>query len=242
MSANPPQTLSRPELLERLAALIDGVRLVHPTRVAFDGPDAAGKTILADELAPVLRARGRHVIRASVDGFHRPRARRYARGPDSAQGYYHDSFDHDALRRALLVPLGPGGDLDYRRATFDHRADRPVAEPLVTAPADAVLLFDGVFLQRPELRPHFDLCVFVSVAFEETMRRALDRDTPLLGSREEIERRYRSRYVPGQTLYLAAVRPQELADVVVRNDDPAAAVLERVGGPALSPETGRPAR
>jgi hypothetical protein len=32
------QPLSRPDLLGRLATLIDGVRLGYPTRVAFDGP------------------------------------------------------------------------------------------------------------------------------------------------------------------------------------------------------------
>jgi len=48
-------------------------------RTAIDGPDAAGKTTLADELAVALRERGRDVIRASIDGFHRPRRERYRR-------------------------------------------------------------------------------------------------------------------------------------------------------------------
>ena len=117
-----------------------------------------------------------------------------------------------------------------------------MSEPPETASSDAVLLFDGVFLQRRELRSELDLCVFVAVSFDETLRRALDRDVGLLGSREEVERRYRDRYVPGQLLYFAEVAPRELADVVVRNDDPAAPVLERVGGRALSPGTDRPAR
>ena len=239
---DPPQALSRPELLARLAALVEALRLDHPTRVAFDGPDTAGKTTLADELASVLRERGRHVVRASVDGFHRPRAARYARGADSPEGYYLDSFDHDAVRAALLDPLGPAGDRRYRTTVFDHRTDRPVAAPVERAPRSALLLFDGVFLQRPELRDGFDLSVFVAVSFDEVLRRALERDVPVLGARDEVERRYRTRYIPGQRLYTADARPDATADVLVRNDDPAAPVLERVGGRALSPETGRPAR
>ena len=99
-----------------------------------------------------------------------------------------------------------------------------------------------MFLQRPELRDGFDLSIFVAVSFEEVLRRALERDVPLLGPRDEVERRYRTRYIPGQRLYVADARPDATADVVVRNDDPAAPVLERVGGRALSPGTGRPAR
>ena len=222
--------------------LVDALRLDRPTRVAFDGPDTAGKTTLADELAAVLRVRGRHVLRASIDGFHHPRAARYARGADSPEGYYLDSFDHDAVRATLLDPLGPAGDRRYRTAVFDHRTDRPVAAPVESAPRSALLLFDGVFLQRPELRDGFDLSIFVTVSVDEVLRRALERDVPLLGARDEVERRYRTRYIPGQRLYIADARPDAIADVLVRNDDPVAPVLERVGGRALSPETGRPAR
>jgi hypothetical protein len=45
------------------------------------------QTPLADELAVVTRVSGRAVIRASLDGFHRPRSDRYARGRDSPEGY-----------------------------------------------------------------------------------------------------------------------------------------------------------
>jgi uridine kinase len=194
-------------------------------RVAVDGPDAAGKTTLADELASGLRNRGRVVIRASIDGFHRPRAERYRRGADAPEGYYEDSFDYGALRHALLDPLGPGGSRAYRRAVFDFRTDAPRSEPETVPPEDAVLLFDGVFLLRPELFESWDLRIFVSVGFDEALRRALDRDAALFGSRHEVERRYRSRYIPGQRLYLAGARPTETADLVVFNDDPARPVL-----------------
>ncbi len=126
-------------------------------------------------------------------------------------------------------------------AIFDHRSDARVSRPVAVAPADAVLLFDGVFLQRPELRDGFDLCVFVDVTFDEVLRRALDRDAGLLG-RHEVERRYLGRYIPGQRIYAEEVRPRERADVVVVSEEPAAPALARVGGRVLSPRAGRPAR
>ena len=60
---------TRDELLSRLAEAVGSVTIAHPTRVAVDGPPAAGKTTLADELAVVLRAQGREVIRATIEGF-----------------------------------------------------------------------------------------------------------------------------------------------------------------------------
>ena len=52
-------------MLGHLAEAVATVEVAHPTRVAVDGPPAAGKTTLADDLAAVLRAQGREVIRAT---------------------------------------------------------------------------------------------------------------------------------------------------------------------------------
>jgi uridine kinase len=216
---------SREEMVARLAGAIAAIERSHPTRVAIDGPDAAGKSTLADELERELRARGRDVIRASIDGFHRRGAERYRRGADSPRGYFEDSFDVAALRDVLLDPLGPGGDLRHVRAIFDFRRDEPLDRAVEVASSDAVLIVDGVFLLRRELHASWDLRVFVSAGLDETLRRALERDAALFGSRAEIERRYRARYIPGQRLYFARCRPEEAADLVVVNDDPSRPVL-----------------
>ena len=225
-------TPERMRCLERLAHVILAIDRPHPVRVAIDGPDAAGKTVLADELAPILECAGRPVIRASIDGFHRPRAQRLARGADSPEGYLHDSFHYAALRAALLEPLGPGGEARFRRRVFDYRADEPVVSPVEVAPADSILLFDGVFLLRRELNEMWDFSVFVAVPFAETQRRAAVRDLALLGSEEEVLRRYAARYVPGQQLYLKLENPQSRADAVFRNEDPAKPMLRLRGGNA----------
>jgi uridine kinase len=218
-------TRERDAVLTRLADIVAGIRLPHVVRVASDGVDAAGKTTLADELRPLLEARGRPVLRASVDGFHRPRAERYGRGPTSPEGYYRDSFDYEALRRQLLQPLGPDGSRRYRSRVFDLHADEPVREAPATAPEDAVLLVDGVFLLRPELNDLWDFRVVVEVDADEALRRALLRDEDLFGSPDEALRRYRNRYVPGQQLYLGEVDPPALADVVFQNTDVASPSL-----------------
>jgi len=84
--------MTRSTCIEQLATAIAAVQVTHPTRVAIDGVDGVGKTSLAEELVAPLARKGREVVRASVDGFHRPRAARYLRGRDSAEGYFLDSF------------------------------------------------------------------------------------------------------------------------------------------------------
>jgi len=211
---------TRGELLDRLAGAIESVITAHPLRVAVDGPPAAGKTTLADELALLLRTRGREVIRASTEGFHLPRAQRYRRGEFSPEANYHDSFDYDTLRRVLLDPLGPDGDRRYQHAVYDLDTDTALSPPVTTAPADAVLLLDGVFLLRPELIDRWDLSIFVSAAFEQILDRARIRDLARLGSTAEVERRFGARYIPAQKLYFATARPTDHAGIIVHNDEP----------------------
>ncbi|WP_240661914.1 cytidylate kinase family protein [Streptomyces sp. WAC 06738] len=210
---------ARGEFIRLLSEAVGAVASAHPVRVAVDGPPAAGKTTLADELAVALRGQGREVIRATVDDFLVPRAQRYRRGRYSAEGCYFDAHDRAALCRVLLDPLGPGGDRRFQPSVYDSDTDTALSPPAMTAPADAVLVFDGVFLLRPELLDRWDLRIFVSVPFEETVVRARVRRTASAGSAADVERSWRDRYIPAQQLYFAAARPAEHADVIVYNEE-----------------------
>jgi len=143
---------------------------------------------------------------------------RYRRGEYSAEGCYFDNHDYHALHRVLLDPLGPGGDRRYQQAVYDRLSDSALSPPVTTARPDAVLIFDGVFLLRPELVDRWDLRIFVSTAFAATVDRALVREQGVL-SAADIERRWRERYIPSQQFYFATVRPTDHADIVVYNDE-----------------------
>ena len=69
---------------------------------------------------------GRAVFRASIDGFHRPRAERYARGRDSPEGFYRDSFDYSLFRRVLVEPFRDGtADAGHHRLPAQRLRRRP---------------------------------------------------------------------------------------------------------------------
>ncbi len=210
---------TRDELLAHLAEAVGSVMIAHPTRVAIDGVPGAGKTTLADELAVVLRAQGREVIRATIEDFLNPSAVRHP-WSDSAEGWYNHNTDIGALTRVLLDPLGPGGDRRIQRAVYDKATDIAVSPPVTTAAIDAVLLFDGVFLLRKELFGRWDLRIFVSATFAKALDRSRVRDQTPLMSADEVERRYRRRYMPSQQFYFETARPADHADIIVYNDEP----------------------
>lgn len=203
----------REALLDRLAETIAILHADRRIRIAIDGVDGAGKTMLADALAPLVIAKGRPVIRASVDGFHNPRAIRYARGRYSPDGFFLDSYDYPAFRGLLLDPLGPDGSGNYVAKHFDHRTDQSVAAQPQQAPPAAALIVDGIFLHRPELRDCWDLSIFLQVDFANSMARNAVRD----GTPEALDpdAPFTRRYVGGQQRYLSECAPAERADIVI---------------------------
>lgn len=218
--------MTRDELLDALSRRLTAIMLDHPLRVAIDGPDAAGKTMLADALARQLAVTGRQILRASIDGFHRPRAERYRQGPLSPAGYYEDSFDNDAIIEQLLGPLaGCEFPVDCCTACFDYRTDHAVRPARIRVVRNAMLLSDGIFLFRPELVDYWDLRIYVRVEPEISFDRGVARDTESMDERSVIVQKYRERYLPGQQIYRELVDPESLAHVLIDNNDPAAPAL-----------------
>ncbi|MDQ1204081.1 uridine kinase [Microbacterium sp. SORGH_AS_0862] len=211
----------RPPISQEQEALLGELRAElrqHHRRgrllVAVDGRDGAGKTLFADALADVLREDGSTVFRASADDFHRPRAERHARGRTSAEGHYRDSYDTDALLARLLRPFRAGAP--FVTATHDLDEDRAVDLAAESAPADAILVVDGLFLLRPELRDVWNWSVWLDVPLDVAFRRMAERD----GSDPDPLGASNARYREGFDLYLQDGDPRGRASVILDNTDP----------------------
>jgi uridine kinase len=202
--------------------LRDEVRHLYPAGrviVAVDGLDGAGKTTFADGLAEVFAEDGAEVFRASIDGFHRPRAERYARGRRDPEGFYRDSYDYATFRRVLIDPFRDGSQTaattGFQLSAFDVARDAPVESQWVTAPLDAVLVVDGIFLHRPELRDLWDWSIWLDVPDSVAYARMALRD----GSDPDPVAPSNARYHEGQAIYLREARPELAASAVVDNAD-----------------------
>lgn len=79
---------------------------------------------------------------------------------------------------------------------------------------DTVLVFDGIFLHRPELRDDWDVSVFLDVGFEVSIPRGAARG---YGDPDPAAASNR-RYVEGQRLYLDRCQPERHATFVIDNE------------------------
>lgn len=141
-------------------------------------------------------------------------ARRCSR--TSPEGFYLDSYNYGELRKTLLDPLGPNGSRRYCSAIFDHVTDTPVSMHWSVADPNAILIFDGIFLHRPELRDVWSLSVFLAALFEVTIPRRAGQG-PNSGS-ADIHAPSNRRSIEGQKIYLRDTE-QTLANVVIDYSD-----------------------
>lgn len=196
--------ISRPGLVGELAEIIaarphEGAAL----RVAIDGASASEPTVLARDLIAPLRERGRPVTVITAETFWRDASLRLEYGREDADSYL-QWLDAAALRREVLDPLGPGGSGMFLPSLRDPLTNRATRVPAVAAEPGAVVIVAGPLLLGHGLP--FDLTVHVALSAAALARRT---DSTSSWTLDALAR------------YEAGARPAEVADVVVRADDPA---------------------
>jgi uridine kinase len=129
----------------------------------------------------------------------------------------------------LLDPLGPNGTRRCRTGQFDSYHDVPLAEEWHDVGATCVLVVDGAFLQRPELKDRWDYLIWVDVDAETIVNWARRRDVGWVGSEQVVADRYRRRVHPSHALYQDLVHPRERANAVLDLRDFKAPRIVRLG-------------
>jgi len=207
----------KPEAVFSIIARTLDERPLPRARIAgINGVDTAGKTRFAQDFAAFLRAQGRDVALIHGDDFHNPRAI-LRQGDDPVRGYIEHAFNLPLLERELLAPIRCGETFDKTLTLLDLDADTPTAIRRYTVRRETIVLVEGVLLFRPPIDAYFDLRIFLSIPFDEVLRRAAARDVPHYG--DDYLERYRFRYIPVQQWYLETYHPQERSDFVIDNTD-----------------------
>lgn len=171
---------------------------VEPLLVAVDGCSGAGKSTLAAALAVELDG-----AVVSLDDFYRPMDPERRRGLDAQTGY-ELYFDWQRLISEVLDPLVLGEPARYQ--PYDWSTEALAEQPAAIRP-EGVIVFDGVYSHRPQLRGYWDIAVFVDTPAEVRAQRLKVRaDDP----------DWVQRWSAAEDWYLTNVDPRSGADVVVR--------------------------
>jgi len=168
-----------------------------PLLVAIDGHSAAGKSTLARTIQHQLA----NVTLIHVDDFYRVMDKR-ARAALDAEGGYMLYYDWQRLEAQVLQPLSKRQQAMYQQYDW---ADGSLGKWVVVEPT-GVIVVEGVYSTRPELRAYYDVKIFVETSFATRMRRQGQRTDPA----EWVER-----WEAAEVYYTQTYNPRSYADVVV---------------------------
>jgi len=171
--------------LSRAADRVFELVSTHPSRpllIALDGPSAAGTSTLA--LAVGLR------LSASVvagDDFYRDMPEEQRWTLTAAQGVA-EYFDWQRLRHELLEPLRAGRAARYR--PFSWRPEGGLDDRVVTVDPAPIVVLEGIYAARPELRDLVDLAVLVETPADERHRQAVSvREVAEMVAKSQLKQR-----------------------------------------------------
>jgi uridine kinase len=185
------------EAVDKVVARLPAPSKGSPVLIGIDGLGGAGKTSLA---ASISEARPDTQV-VHGDDFYGPEERDW-RSWTPRQGYER-YFDHQRLAAELLRPLRRGEPRRFQRYAWGRKA---LADWVDVAPRGLVLV-EGVYLLRPELRPLWDLTVFIDVPGRIGAAR--------LHARGENEQGWIERWIAAENHYELAHNPAGAADLVV---------------------------
>ena len=188
---------------ELIASRADAVVADHPVRLVIDAPSWSGLR-LGPLVVAALQELSRPTLLVEAADYLRPASLRLERGRDDPDAFYEDWIDLAALRREVFEPAGPGGSGRILPALWDAGRDRAIRAAYVTVPGTAIVVVEGWFLLGAGL--DHELAVHVSLTGAARQRRVPAEDA--------------ARDLPAFARYDDEVRPLELADIVVRADDP----------------------
>lgn len=183
------------DLCDRVEATSTGV-----VRVLVDGPPAARPENLAAGIAGALPTRGRAAVVVRSELFWRDASLRLEYGREDVDSYS-DWVDFDALNREVLDPVADGAP--FLPSLRDPVTNRSTREPPIALGESGVLVISGALLLGRGL--HHDLSIHLAMSPAARARRTPEDQQWTLPAFDRYDRQ---------------TRPEQLADVVVRYDDP----------------------
>lgn len=182
--------------------------------LGIDGLGGSGKTTFVQMLIASFKAEGIKTNILHIDDFIYPKSVRYDSSKKEWECYYYLQWRYDYLLKEIFIPIKSGHTIDKQIEIYDKDKDNYYFQHL-KLDCDTILIIEGVFLQRIELRPFLDYVVFIDVPKEERLKRVLNRDT-YIGDGKAIVAKYENRYFPAEEHYITHYTPAKKANHTIR--------------------------
>ena len=95
----------------------------------------------------------------------------------------------------------------------------PAQSPEKSATSQTIVIIDGVFLYKRDLRDYWDIKILLETDDNVVIERGAKRDELRLGSYEVARQKYIDRYIASQTIYFNEEQPANVADIIINNND-----------------------
>lgn len=204
-----------PEAFARVQALVEARRNGLCALVGISGIDGSGKSTLAGAMARELEARGVRVALLGVDDWHNPPEMRFSRVRPGPHFFEHGLRLEEMFAR-LVGPLRRTRSVDVTIEALQSADRTPTRKSLSFHDVDLILV-EGIFIFRRELRSLFDLAMWVDCPFEVALERARARNQEGLPD-AEIVRDYHAIYFLAQRFHFERDCPKETADLILQNE------------------------
>lgn len=182
--------------------------------VGVSGIDGAGKSTVSNELENALSGQGITAAQINLDDFLNPKEIRH-QNPNQVDGYFGDNFDFKNLVTKVLEPARQSASINCKIPVLELETDQ-IRHREFGFSGPGVLIVEGVFLFKRELRDLFDLKIWLQVEFEHAMERVLNRSRDKrYGNTDAIRRRYEERFFPTQRFHLERDNPADAADIII---------------------------
>ncbi len=182
--------------------------------VGVDGLGGAGKSTVSNLLKLILQNKGYESYVLHMDDFIHTEHIRYNKSKEEWYCYYNIQWRYDYLVKEILLPIKNGGKIDKLIELYDKENDNYILEP-VEILQGCILLLEGIFLQRKELKGYLDFVIYIDVPKKLRLGRVLERDS-YIGELEDIKNKYERRYHPAEERYFSEYCPIKNANLVLR--------------------------
>lgn len=183
--------------------------------VGIDGLGGAGKSTIVNSLKLQLQNENYHPYILHIDDFIHQKHIRYDNSKEEGECYYNIQWRYDYLVEEILSPIKRGNKIDKLIELYDKENDTYILQP-IHIPHGSILILEGVFLQRKELKSYLDFVIYLDVPKEVRLNRVLARDVYICGL-EDIKSKYERRYFPAEEKYTLEYCPIENADFVLKH-------------------------